>query len=452
MPQSVYPPATLLALLLTLGSAPASALTLEDAIDHALKHAAQVVVAKQDVVLVEADHMAALSAILPRLDLSASAGGFLVNVSQAGNQMVVAPDQPFVGGNGTFSQARFSVGLSGRQLLYDGGRWWTVIARVSDVEESRKAALRNVENEVRALTVKAFYDLGKADYAVRTIEERVKLSQEQLDRAETLIEVGRGTTRDVATAARNLATDQIERENRILERDLAVQALNLQMGRPSQTAVELVLDEAATSSIVTFDLPSRETLVQSALDHRPDLDQRRADLAVATKDIDVAKADYWPVVAVQASYQRNNPQPAVTFGNPIENYVAALDLVVRWNLFEGNATDARVAQARVALKKLLANLDDSVRRAVGNVDAELMRLENQRRIHDLSKRGVQAAEEAVRLARGLYDAGRGTALELRDAETSLTDARRTMVSARYDIEVTRENLRRAVGIDLEEVR
>ncbi|MEQ8277917.1 MAG: TolC family protein [Deltaproteobacteria bacterium] len=438
----------LLPLLLVTAAQP---LTLDEAIDFASEHAATVIVARENVVLVDVEHMTALSAILPRLDMSASASTLITNSANgAGN--VTQPGQPVVIGAGaTNVSGQLSLGLSAQQLIFDGGRWWKVLARVSDVEASQRAALRSIENEVRALTTRAFYSLAKADYALKTIDQRVSLSEDQLGRAKTLLEVGRGTSRDVATAERNLTSDLIERENLLLNRQLAAQALNIQMGRPAETGVELEMTASVRSSTVAINVPARERLTKAALHHRPDLEQQRAEMEAATKDIDIAKADYWPTLAIQMSYQRNNPTASIFFGNPLEDYFAAASLRLQWNLFEGRATDARVQRARIELRKLVATLDDNVRRAISNVDEQLGQLEKQRRIHTLSKRGVRAAEEAVRLARGLFEAGRGTALELRDAEINLTAAQRTMVEARYDIEVAKEDLRRAVGIDLAEV-
>ncbi|MEQ9496024.1 MAG: TolC family protein [Deltaproteobacteria bacterium] len=441
----------LLPLLLVTAAQP---LTLDEAIDFASEHAATVIVAREDVVLVDVEHMTALSAILPRLDMSAGASGILTHttIDEDATGGPILPGQPIPGMSDeeTNLQGQLSFGLTARQLIFDGGRWWKAIARVSDVEASRRATLRSIENEVRALTTRAFYALGKADYALKTIDQRVALSEEQLDRAKTLVEVGRGTSRDVATAERNLTSDLIERENLLLNRKLAEQALNIQMGRPAPTGVQLVMTPDVRSSTVAISVPARDRLTKAALHHRPDLEQQRAEMEAATKDIDIAKADYWPTLALQLSYQRNNP-PSSFFSSPLQDFFTAASLQLQWNLFEGRATDARVQRARIELRKLVATLDDNVRRAISNVDEQLGQLEKQRRIHTLSKRGVRAAEEAVRLARGLFEAGRGTALELRDAEINLTAAQRTMVEARYDIEVAKEDLRRAVGIDLAEV-
>ena len=61
---------------------------------------------------------------------------------------------------------------------------------------------------------------------------------------------------------------------------------------------------------------------------------------------------------------------------------------------------------------------------------------------------MHSGEEAVRLARGLYAEGRGTLLEVRDAELRLTQLTLSLIEARFDLEIAREELRRAVGGEL----
>lgn len=466
-PRACYPPAALLLLSLLIATPAAAApLTLEEAIEEALASSAEMVVAREDLVLVDADYMAAYAAIMPRFDVTVTAGerfaGLVINEQRNPRQgALITPDEPIrfnVGPftdfqSNNFSQPAFGLNVTGSQLIYDGGRWWTVIDRVADLEAARKAALRGFANDVRVKVTRAFYELAKADRGLATVEKHISLGEAQLARAEAMLEAGRGTARDVATAARNLADDRINYETRLMDRVTALANLNLQMGREGAIPVTPKLPATVvTSSAVSVSIPEREALMSNAMDSRPDLAQLRAEIQSATKDVDIQRADYFPVVSLEANYRKNSRRPDRVFVDPTENYTAALDLVVRWNIFEGRGTTARVARARVALRKLLVRLDDTARRAESNVDFAIGNLRRQTRVFELSQRGIEASEEAVRLAKGMYEAGRGTALELRDAQLGLTNAQLTAIDARYEIEIAREELRKAVGRDLSEVR
>jgi outer membrane protein TolC len=66
---------------------------------------------------------------------------------------------------------------------------------------------------------------------------------------------------------------------------------------------------------------------------------------------------------------------------------------------------------------------------------------------DTSRRQVQSAQEAYRVARELFNAGRATSTTLTDAETDLTRARLEVLNARVDARVARVRLEHAVGRD-----
>jgi outer membrane protein TolC len=71
-----------------------------------------------------------------------------------------------------------------------------------------------------------------------------------------------------------------------------------------------------------------------------------------------------------------------------------------------------------------------------------------RMVHTIALDDMRSANVAAHLARGLYEQGRGTLLELRDAEQRFTGAKVNAIAARLDLEIALEQLRRAVGADL----
>lgn len=450
-------------LFLALAAQPAEEapvpLTLDAALEIALERANAMIQARQDLVLVDVEYMEALSAVLPRFDLNLSGGEFF-----AGRRIIESrnpvPAQlptefpqvvfgPFVDAEtNNYSNPQFDLALSGRQLIYDGGRWWTAIDRVDDVREARRAALRGVKNRVRAQVVRGFYELEKARRAIETFEAQIRVDEAQVERAQAILRAGRGSPADVATALRNLARDEIQLEDFLVQENAARRGFNLVLGRSPQTPVRLTLPPAvatATLAAGRAEVAPLGDLLDTALRHRPELEELRSNLEALRKDVDIAAADFWPLVTLDARYSRSSRRPDRIFGNPFQNYIATLDLTLQWNLFEGRATQARVERARITVKKQLAEFDELRRQTAGEVEAARRELVRQLRVYRVAQRQIEAAEEAVRLARGLFEAGRGTALELRDAELGLTQARLTATNARLDIEVAEAQLAQAVG-------
>lgn len=454
------------------GSATAAPMTLEDAVAEALVKTRGIIHAKADLLLADVDKMAALSPILPRFDLTFSAqeefngspifeqrnqgGGLdaseLLNLDpeeirellerrgQAGNVIKLGPfrDQNVA----SSSQPAFALQLTGRQLIYDGGRWWLVIGQAKDLEREKKAALAVVENDTRLNVATVFWQLEKSQRAAATVAEQVEVDLAQLARAKAMLEAGVAKLSDVAQAERNLAADRIslaqaEQLARTTRRQLA-----LAVGRGTSEGMEIAADETALSILETA---PREELVRLALAERPDLVRTQASLDAARKSVGIASADYYPVIGLEAAYSRRSRRPDRVFNDPTENYFATVGLGIQWNIFSGRATDAAVERAELELTKLEATYEELQRIATADVEQRIETHVLSMRVYELSLESIRAGEEAVRLARGLYAEGRGTALELRDAELRLTQQKLGAIEARIDVEIAREELRRAVG-------
>ncbi len=102
--------------------------------------------------------------------------------------------------------------------------------------------------------------------------------------------------------------------------------------------------------------------------------------------------------------------------------------------------EARVAQAEAQKKALLDGITMEVSQAwqaLRESEAALVS----------GKRQVASAEEAYRVSRELFNAGRGTATLLTDAETELTRSRLELLNANVDARVARVRLDHALGRD-----
>ena len=192
-----------------------------------------------------------------------------------------------------------------------------------------------------------------------------------------------------------------------------------------------------------------DELLALAVQQRPEIRKLRADIASLRKNVDMSSAGYWPTLSMFARYTRwPSRRPDRIFNFDLEeNYQAFAGLDFRWNLFSGRTTVAAVEGAEISVRKTEASYENSVRQVEREV---LDGVENLRVLYEvfrLARQGAGSAEEAVRLADGQYKQGRGTSLELRDAELRLTQARLGVIEARFDIEVALETLRRAVGSD-----
>lgn len=433
---------TLTVLLSAAAAAPdveTESFTLETATALALTFANEMIQAREDLVLVDADYLTAISAIVPRVGLSTQIG-FIQNSqpSIVAGGRVVSDSSPL-----------YAFNLSARQLIADGGRWWTVFGQVSDNREAKEADLQAVKNLVRAAAAQTFFGLERARQAQQAIEAQVDFAKAQVERAQGLFRVGRGAPADVAVARRNLASDQIQLLDADTAEGQALRMFNVRVGRrPWAPAVLVMPARVRTATVVARFVPALDRLEALVIEHRPELASLRAQMQAAEKGVVIARSGYWPRIDVGASYNRNDPNPRTVFGDPSNNFTAFMDLSLQYDFLQQSvAATAEVERAEVQLRKLRATFSLQRNQALSEMQDAVQRVRNLERSSRFALVQISAAEEAVRAARGLYEAGRGNSLELRDAELGLTRARIDAINARLDAEVAYADLVRFVGSD-----
>lgn len=426
---------------------PPDTLTVEQAIAIAQERTRDVIQARTDVLLADVEKMRALAAILPRFDVTISGGETFTGKAYLEER--VGGSGPFVDfQSGNASQPAFSLGITGRQLIFDGGRWWTVLSRADRLHEQSTQLLRAVENDVRAAAVRAYYELGKAERSRDTFLRQIKNDEEQLQRVRDMLSTGIAKQGDVATAERNLTQDQIELAARTYAVRDAARRLNIALGRAADTPVKLASNITEEADAPAKIPGTQEELSANAAKVRPELLSARTALEVARQEITISRAAHYPVVSAGVSYSKLSRKPDRVFGDPTENYFASFDLSLAWNIFSGGAVSADVEAAELSLVKLEASYSDLERSVMFEVQRAFDSVALFGEQHALAKKNIKVATTALDLAKAGYQAGRGTLLELRDAEQGLTLARLIAIEARLNLEISREELRRAVGADL----
>jgi outer membrane protein TolC len=118
---------------------------------------------------------------------------------------------------------------------------------------------------------------------------------------------------------------------------------------------------------------------------------------------------------------------------------------LRWNLWNGGETKARVDQARFAEQRaeaLLRRADSAIQLEVRKAYLEL-RAASQRL--EVAAAAVAEAEEAHRILQNRYEAGLTTVTELLRSDTALAGARTRRLAAVYDLRVAAAALEHAAG-------
>ena len=190
-----------------------------------------------------------------------------------------------------------------------------------------------------------------------------------------------------------------------------------------------------------------ERLLPSVYERREDYLATRSEVAAQERNVAAARGAHWPQVSLRGAYGVRDAykpeQHPVSKNNPDDAGVIAL--VVDFPLFEGGQISARVReeQARLSaaqerLRKLELQIRLEVETAALNVTSA------QQRILTTGK-SVEQAQEGYGIEQDKYDFGKGTIVDVLDAQSALLEAQSTYYRALADHEIAKAQLRLATG-------
>jgi outer membrane protein, heavy metal efflux system len=314
-------------------------------------------------------------------------------------------------GTGAFEGLRsIETTLAYSQRIERGGKRGARVAVATSERDYALLTFRVAEADLARDIRLAYAELRAAEDRAVLARENVSQARELARTARLLVEVGRDPPLRQLRAEAGLSEAQAE-EARVFSELLTTRRLlaDLIGSDDPELSAEVSGDEMAPSAL------SPES---------PSLDEQ---LAAAARDasqarIKVAQSDSVPDLTASGGVRRINDGREVAF-------VAGVSIPLRFRdrnrgNIEAAQSDALAGEAALAQARLNA------RRA--QHDARMMLRAADARVDALSGPSLAQAEEAVRLARIGYGAGKFSLLELLDARAALTTAKNALIEARLD--------------------
>jgi len=323
-----------------------------------------------------------------------------------------------------------------RQLLYSAGRTQALLDQARLDLLAAHEELRRTRQSVVFQVNRTFFLLRQAEELLKSQQEAVNQVQAHLDIARKRLAVGTAREVDVLKAEVQLADVQQARiavENRVA---VARMTLNVAMGRPPGTPLDIAHDSVIAPAPQTMPGPCGEALPSHPEWIESELAIRRAEAGVT-----VAKSLARPDLALQTAYNLEGG----AFPPDVHNWNVGLRVSIPlWD--SGNAAGAkgaaraRIEQTRSAQELLRQRLELAVQEAqVAIRDAE-----ERMRVTALS---VDEARRTLMVEQERYRVGAGSSIEVIDAQVALTRAEANAIRATYDYRIALAQREYALGRD-----
>jgi len=341
-------------------------LSLKDCIETALEKNSQLKNAERDIKLANTDITTTRSALLPNINAYFSSGRYIQGERRRKTDVPVGVD-PETGDilyeQKDIIQAKIErnshyASLQLNQRLWDWGRSWYRLAQTKLLRKSREFTLSERTNFVIYNVQEKYFELLKAIKLGKVYEEAVKRSEEQLNRIQSMYDIGSVALADVYKARVALGNDKINLINQKNTINISKANLTTAMGIDPGTPIDIEEMEAEDLSIpYTFN-----SALETSLEQNPDLKNFELNVKNYQYEKRIAKLAYLPELSGSIRYSRDNEYfNRVYDKNLDENYTVSLGLQVDLNIFNGFADKAEgtlleVIDAQLALTQAKSTL------------------------------------------------------------------------------------------------
>ncbi|HZO52058.1 MAG TPA: TolC family protein [Bryobacteraceae bacterium] len=326
--------------------------------------------------------------------------------------------------------------LTAEQPLYDAGKTRRAVHAAKLGEDLAREGIRRSQLEVIAQVVRFYYDTQLGTEQVKVTTEAMRSAEADLERSEARRSSGMATDADVLSIRVHLAGVREEQIRRSADLDVARAAMNDAMGLPLD-AVHVLTTPLVPLSPVETELSGYE---KNAIEGRPEARQARLASQIAGVQVADARSRLMPQVALHGAFEVDRQRFVYRGG---ANWLVSIGL--RWNLFNGGADKAKIAESEAAVRRTTAQqaLADSgirlqVRRAWAAFKAAQQRIET-------TQASVAEAQESLRISRNRFAAGLSTVTDLLRTETALLETQTRFLAAVHDQRIAAAMLEFAAG-------
>lgn len=366
--------------------------------------------------------------------IKSAATGFLPKISTS----VTSQHQS---GNGMISKLMgssldnsYSIGLEIQQPIFTGFATLNSLQSAKASYDLQKATNEKTVQTIRYAVTRIYWGLVNLRKSCDVASEAVKQLEELAANQKARLEQGMTTEHDYLLTDASLEQARLN----VLTVDKSLSSTQRQfavyLGLPVESTINLTDTLSTTADTVTF---KGDSLLQAALQTRPDLKETRLQLALNEIGIKQARSAYYPTLAAGFSFSEARPDQLYKdqWGNSWNLYASLKFNILDWGdrVFKVKKAQSQelslldlLEQKRSMITKEVLDASEAVEQSARTLDVTL-------KLQDARKKSYDAS-----LAK--YEEGVIPLYELLDVHSSYISAKYKVLEASADLELARINL------------
>lgn len=295
------------------------------------------------------------------------------------------------------------------------------IKRYLGTVEGKNFVLSNLIAEVAG----SYYELLALDNQLDLTLQYIDLQQHALEVVKIQKQAARGTELAVKKFEAELLKSQSQEfslRQQIIEKENRINALLGRYPQPIPREKATFLGSIPAASVQTG-IPSQ------LLNNRPDIKQAELELEAAKLDVKVARAEFYPSLAISAALGLQAFKPSYLANLP-ESLLFSVAGDLAAPLINKSAIKAEFNTANARQLQALYEYDKTVLNAYLEIANQMAKIDNMQKMYDFKAKQTETLIQSVGIANELFKSSRADYLEVLMTQRDAMDAKLEQVEAK----------------------
>lgn len=413
-------------------NAQSSQITIEKAIELALKNNYDILISKNRSIQTANDNSFGNAGMLPKVDLNAS-GSFATNATKQEFSSGLVVDK-----SGVQSQ-NITTGAYLNWTIFDGLKMFATHDKLQQLQSMGELNLKiQIENTIVKVT-SAYYNIVMLKQLISGLKENSAVSEERLKIAQKKFDLGSVSKVEVLQAKLDLN----ELRSDLMRQNTLLSAAKEELNQLLVQNVEQEID--VNDSIPLLNQYKYEDLKNAILANNSDLLFAQKNMEVSKYMIKEAKSFYYPKLNLNANYIFSRAQNQAGFTLLNQNLGMNLGFTASWTIFNGLNTLNNVKNMELNLE--ISNFEYENLKSL----TQLALMKSFRKYQDdiavlqLEEENNKLAKENLDISLDRFRLGANTSIEIKMAQSSFQNSVSRLSDARYNAKISETQLLKLSG-------
>ncbi len=318
-------------------------------------------------------------------------------------------------------------------LIFDFGKREGRVDEAAAQKIAAGAIFIAANQQVAFRAAAAYYGLLIAQERLEAAKATLKTDQTTQDAAEDRLDNGRATLPDVLNARAETAQSVFDLESADGDEKIARVTLTEAVGADPSPNI-LIDGQKSTPLPQTLTFPI-DSLIDRAIDNRPDLQAEAAEIRASDDAIRQAKAAYRPQIVLMGSAAQTSVWPTTDYGElgHASEPTWSVAMGVEWRLWDGGARKNALAISQSKRREAQDQMSELRNQATREVWTTYIAFRTAMRKEQAAEALLNSAGMSYSASLDAYQYGVKSLVDVLTAEKQLAQARLSSVSARSQL-------------------